>query len=315
MKSSLKIIKTILISIFTFVILIILFFGYSDKSVSQLSQKYAPNPSKFITIDGMDVHYRDEGNLNDSIPIVLIHGTGSSLHTFDGWTNGLKENRRILRMDIPAFGLTGPFLNRKYTIKKYVAFIEHFLAAKKISTFILAGNSLGGEIAWQFTIKNPKKVEKLILIDASGYPFKPESLPIGLKVAQIPILNNILTIITPRFMVKASIENVYADKTKVTKVLVNRYFELTLRAGNRQALIDRMTTKFDTIESANIKNIQQPTLILWGEQDQLIPVHNAYRFHNDLPNDTLVILKNSGHVPMEENPKESLKAVLSFLKN
>jgi pimeloyl-ACP methyl ester carboxylesterase len=263
----------------------------------------------------MNVHYRDEGNLKDSLPIVLIHGTGSSLHTFDGWTNDLKENRRVIRMDIPAFGLTGPFPNRNYSIKNYVTFIEHFLAAKKINTCILAGNSLGGEIAWQFTVKNPKKVDKLILIDASGYPFKPESMPVAFKIARIPVINKLLTVITPRFMAKSSVENVYADKTKVTESLVDRYFELTLRTGNRQALIDRMTTEFDTIESTNIKKIQQPTLIIWGEQDKLIPIHNAYRFHDDLPNDTLVILKNSGHVPMEENPKESLDAVLQFLKN
>ena len=315
MKSLFNILKTTLISILIILIIALIFFGYKNRSVNELSQKYALSPSTFISIDGMNVHYRDEGNPNDSLPIVLIHGTGSSLHTFDDWTNRLKEDRRVLRMDIPAFGLTGPFPDRKYSIKKYVTFIEHFLVSKEINNCILAGNSLGGEIAWQFTVKNPKKVEKLILIDASGYPFKPESLPIGLKIAQIPVLNNLLTFITPRFIVKASVENVYADKTKVTESLVDRYFELTLRTGNRQALIDRMTTKFDTIESNRIKNIKQPTLLLWGEQDKLIPVNNAYRFHDDLPNSTLVILKNSGHVPMEESPKKSLKAVLQFLKN
>jgi pimeloyl-ACP methyl ester carboxylesterase len=263
----------------------------------------------------MNVHYRDEGNPNDSIPIVLIHGTGSSLHTFDDWANSLKKYKRVLRMDIPAFGLTAPFPDRNYSINNYVVFIEHFLASKNIDNCILAGNSLGGEIAWQFTVKNPERIEKLILINASGYTFNPKRMPVGLKLAQIPILNNLLTAITPRFMAESSVKNVYADKTKVTESLVDRYFELTLRTGNRQALIDRMTTKFDTIESYSIKNIQQPTLILWGEQDQLIPVHNAYRFHNDLPNDTLVILKNSGHVPMEENPKESLDTVLQFLNN
>jgi len=315
MKTLIKIIKITLTSILVILIVTFMFFGYSDKDVNELSQKYAPYLSQFIEIDGMNVHYRDEGNPRDSIPIVLIHGTGSSLHTFDDWVNSLKKDKRILRMDIPAFGLTGPFPDRNYSIKNYVAFIEHFLASKEIDNCILAGNSLGGEIAWQFTVKNPEKVNKLILIDASGYPFKPESMPIAFTIARIPVINKLLTVITPRFMAKASIENVYADKTKVTESLVDRYFELTLRSGNRQALIDRMTTKFDTIKSSNIKNIQLPTLIIWGEQDKLIPIHNAYRFHDDLPNDTLVILKNSGHVPMEENPKESLEAVLQFLKN
>ena len=115
-------------------------------------------------------------------------------------------------------------------------------------------------------------------------------------------------------MVQARVEDVYADKTKVTEPLVDRYFELTLREGNRQALVDRMALEMDTSTLHLIKNIQQPTLVLWGEQDLLIPTNSAHRFHDDLPNDTLVILKNVGHVPMEESPQESLAALLAFLK-
>ena len=133
-------------------------------------------------------------------------------------------------------------------------------------------------------------------------------------MAKMPIVKSLFTYVTPRFLVKASVENVYFDKSKVTDALVDRYFELTLRKGNRQAFVDRMNATVDTSAIKNISNIQQPTLILWGANDLLIPVANAYRFHADLPNDTLVILENSGHVPMEEIPVESLKPVLDFLK-
>ena len=279
-----------------------------------MTEKYAPSPSTFVEIEGMNVHYRDEGNQKDSLPIVLIHGTGSSLHTFNDWTENLKSNRRVIRMDLPAFGLTGPFPDRKYSIRKYVTFVEQFLASQNIEKCVLGGNSLGGNIAWNYTLKNPSTIEKLILIDAAGYPFKSESKPIAFKLAQTPIINNLLTVITPRFMARASVENVYADKTKVTDALAERYFDLTLRTGNRRALVDRMTMIEDTLAYKNIHKIQQPTLVLWGDQDKLIPLNNANRFHEDLPNSTLVILKNSGHVPMEENPEESLKVVLDFLK-
>ena len=114
-------------------------------------------------------------------------------------------------------------------------------------------------------------------------------------------------------MAKSSVENVYADKTKVTESLVDQYFELTLRAGNRKALVDRMRIGIDTNSVYLVKTIQQPTLVMWGAEDLLFPVKSAYRFHNDLPNDTLVILKNMGHVPMEEGPEESLAALLPFL--
>lgn len=316
MKSLKKILKTFLISIGLLAILIAVLYGHRDIPVNKLKEVYATSPSAFITVDSMDVHYRDEGNPSDSIPIVLIHGTGASLHTFNDWTSVLKKEHRVLRMDIPAFGLTGPFPNRDYSIEHYVEFLAHFLKAKKIKKCVLAGNSLGGRIAWNFTLKHPKMVHKLILIDASGYPSESKSIPIAFKVAGIPILNKLLTFITPRFMVTSSVKNVYADKTKITEKLVDRYYKMTLRAGNRQALVDRISAINNNKNTyLQINTIQQPTLVLWGAQDLLVPLSNAHRFHKDLPNSSLVILKNVGHVPMEESPTESLAAFTAFLKN
>ena len=296
-------------------ILITVFFGYSDISLKVLKEKYATAPSAFINVDGMDVHYRDEGQSMDSIPIVLIHGTGSSLHTFNDWTTQLSKDYRIIRMDLPAYGLTGPFPDRDYSIENYVIFISHFLKELGIKKCVLAGNSLGGGIAWNFTIKHPEMVEKLILIDASGYPSEAKSIPVAFRIAQTPVIKNIFTFITPRFVAKSSLENIYANKTKITDDIVDRYFELTLREGNRQAFVDRLSIAQDTNSYKKIKTIKQQTLVLWGEEDNLMPLKMAHRFHDDLPNDTLIILKGIGHVPMEEHPSLSLKPILAFLKN
>lgn len=306
-----KLLKIVLLIIGLCVILIVAFYGHKDIPLSDLKLKYAPPPSSFITVDGMDVHYRDEGSIADSVPVVLIHGTSSSLQTFDDWAAILKSKKRVIRMDIPAFGLTGPFPDRNYSIDNYVLFIEHFLSAIGVNSCILGGNSLGGEIAWQVAFKNPRLVDKLVLINAAGYPVGGDkSEPIAFTIARLPILNKILTYITPRSIVREGMENVYVDKSKIIEVLVDRYFELTLREGNRQALVDRMTLKTDTGKIHLIKNIQQSTLVLWGEHDLLIPTDNAHRFNNDLPNDSLIILKDVGHVPMKESPA----AVLAFLK-
>lgn len=290
-----------------------LFFGHRDRPVEALKPKYAPVPSEFTTLMGMDVHFRDEGDPHDSLPLVLLHGTGSSLHTFDAWAATLKKQKRVVRMDLPGFGLTGPFPDRNYAMDQYVRFVAAFLSARKISRCILGGNSLGGQIAWNVAAEHPERVEKLILIDAAGYPGKSTRVPLAFRMARMPFVNKLLTFITPRFVVRSSVQNVYADKGKVSDALVDRYFELSLRAGNRQALVDRLQMPADSLPVRQISNINQPTLILWGAQDGLIPLENAYRFHRDLPHDTLVILENSGHVPMEENPEESLEAVLAFL--
>ncbi len=305
--------KISLIALGFLILLIIVLFGYQDIPLEDLKAKYTNAASAFIKVGGMDVHYRDEGPSTDSIPIVLIHGTGASLHTFEDWVSELKTKHRVVHMDLPAYGLTGPFPNREYSITNYVEFVKDFLTKIGIEKCILGGNSLGGGIAWNFTVAYPEMVEKLILIDASGYPSQSKSTPLAFQVARMPIIKNIFTFITPRFVARASVENVYADKSKVSDELADRYFELTLRKGNRQAFIDRFEAKRDVTAYSKIKSIEQETLVLWGAEDDLIQVENAYKFHRDLPNDTLVILENVGHVPMEESPQESLAAVRAFL--
>ncbi|MCX2743333.1 alpha/beta hydrolase [Mangrovivirga sp. M17] len=313
MKKLGKFIKLVFATLLIIIALTALFFGHSNIPLEELKAKYANDASAFISINGADVHYRDEGNQADSLPIVLIHGTGASLHTFNVWANELKSEHRVVRMDLPGYGLTGPFANQDYSIDHYVDFLNTFLDSLNIDNCILAGNSLGGHIAWRFTDEYPEKVNKLILIDAAGYPFKSKSRPLAFQMAKIPVVNSAFTFITPRFVVKSSIKNVYVNDSKVTEELIDRYFELTLRKGNRQAFVDAFDTRKNTEAYKNIPSIKKRTLVLWGAQDDLIPVDQAHRFHEDLPNDTLVILDNAGHVPMEEVPNRSLTVVRDFI--
>ena len=319
MNQLIKVFKIVLTINLLLVLIIVVVFGHKDIPLNELKIKYTNSDSSFINIEGTNVHYRDEGSSSDSIPIILIHGTGSSLHAYDIWSDNLKKSNRVIRMDLPAFGLTGPFLKRDYTISNYTTFLKEFLDSLNIKQCILVGNSLGGEIAWRFAIQEPVMSRKLILLDPSGYPVISKSIPIAFKLAKIPVLNKFLTYITPRFLVRASIENVYFDKSKISDSLVNRYFDLTLRKGNRKAIVDRLkgsTTLTNGKKThASIKKIKEPTLIIWGSDDQLIPVENAYKFNNDITNSKLVVMQQTGHVPMEEKPLESLKFTIDFLNN
>ena len=315
MKTTYKILKVLAAVIFLLIAITILLFGRRDIPLSELKAKYGTAPSQFVNVDGMEVHYRDEGNTTDELPIVLIHGTGSSLHTFEGWTELLKRDYRVIRMDLPAYGLTGPFPDRDYSINSYVDFVREFLKKIGVDRCVIGGNSLGGEIAWNFTVKHPELVDRLILIDAAGFPIVSESVPIAFRMARVPVIKNLFTFVTPRFVAKSSVENVYYDKSKVTEELVDRYFELTLREGNRQAFVDRLNMDEDTDAWKNIGNIKNNTLVLWGEHDELIPMSHARRYRDELPNEVVAIIENSGHVPMEESPEESLVPVLEFLRN
>jgi pimeloyl-ACP methyl ester carboxylesterase len=298
------------------IVIILLIKGavYADISADDLKKEYANEHSKFIEIDEMQVHYRDEGK---GVPIVLVHGTASSLHTWDAWTKELTKNYRVIRMDLPAFGITGPNKNADYSIKAYTAFLDQFLTKINVDSFYLVGNSLGGNIAWNYTAEHPKKIEKLILVDASGLPTnKPQ--PAIFKMAKTPVLSSLFLYVTPKFFIKKNMKEVYGDKSKLTDSLVTRYHKMALRVGNRQAFIDRAKIDFKLGAKVNVdklKSIQTPTLLIWGAKDTWIPLDNGKRMDRILPNSKLVVLENSGHVPMEENPTESVEILKAFLND
>ena len=279
----------------------------------ELKSKYAKNPSKFMPLMGMQVHYRDEGNKLDNEPLVLIHGTSSSLNTWDSLISYLPVNKRIIRLDMPAFGLTGPSPENKYTYRFYSDFLNAFLNELEVKQCIIAGNSLGGGIAWHFALDYPQKISKLILIDASGYPKINEKGSLGFKIAAIPVLNNLLLFVTPKSLVKKSLETVFVDQSLITEEKITRYHELLLAEGNRKAALSIFKNKFDQ-QTNRIKDIQQPTLIIFGEKDQLINSDNAYLFQKDIKNSKAVILKNVGHVPMEEAPKATAELINEFIR-
>ena len=304
--------KKIVLVVFLGILALLAFLFKSDIPFEELKNKYTNEQSKFINIQGVNVHYRDEGNRNDSTPLVLIHGTSSSLHTWDSIVPALVGKKRIIRLDLPAFGLTGPHPKRDYSINFYNQFIDAFLNAIGIQEYIIAGNSLGGSIAWNQALAYPNKVKQLVLINSGGYPKKNEKGNIGFKLASTPVVGDVLLKFTPRGIIRKSVEDVYSDKTKVSEDLVQRYFDLLLREGNRQATLDIFKQrKFGSSEK--IKNIQTSTLIIWGEDDQLIDVSNAYLFEKDIRNSQLVIIPKTGHVPMEENPLAFLAAFNKFI--
>ena len=284
-----------------------------DRSVEELRERWAPPPSQFIEVGGQFVHLRDEGPRQDTTPIVLLHGTSASLHTWDGWVAELSQTRRVIRFDLPGFGLTGPAADGNYSLAAYVDFVIDVMDTLGIERFVLAGNSLGGSIAWRTTAAHPQRIEKLSLVDSGGYPFESESMPLAFVISQTPLLNRIMEFTLPRSAVESSVRDVYGDPSRVTPELVDRYFDLSLREGNRGALRERFAQLEYQDQSALVQTIQQPTLVIWGAQDRLIPPSIARRFEQDLPNGQLVMFAELGHVPHEEAPTETVAAVTKFL--
>jgi len=283
-----------------------------DRSVDSLQARWAPAPSKFVRIDGVSVHLRDQGPGNDRHPIVLIHGTASSLHTWAGWVAALKSQHRVVSLDLPGAGLSGQFPDDDYRIEHYTRFMEDLLNQLSIKHAIFVGNSLGGRIAWETAVARPDLVYRLVLIDSTGYPGEGGSPPIIFQMAKIPVFRWLIEHVTPRSFIKKNLMEAYGDPRKLTSDLVDRYYELFLRAGNRRAFILQFEQEPDS-DSARVRAIAIPTLILWGGLDQVLPVSDAERFHHDIVNSQLVVFSQLGHVPQEESPAQTVKTMEDFL--
>ena len=283
-----------------------------DRPVESLVARWAPPPSRFVAIDGLQAHVRDEGVRDDPEPIVLLHGTSASLHTWQGWAGALKGQRRVIRFDLPGFALTGPHPQEDYSIAAYVRFVMAVMDQLGVQRFALAGNSLGGQIAWEVAHAHPQRVAQLVLVDAAGYVFEPKSVPIGFQIARSPLLQPLMRNTLPRGLVERSVRNVYGDAAKVTPDLVDLYYDMTQRAGNRRALGLRMQQIVPRAPE-RIATLKVPTLILWGGQDRLIPPENAQKFAKDIAGSKLVVFDALGHVPHEEDPAATVAPVKAFL--
>ena len=284
-----------------------------ERSPESLAARWAPPPSAFVDVDGLRVHLRDEGPRDDPEPIVLLHGTSASLHTWEGWAQGLRERRRVVRFDLPGFGLTGPHPGGDYRDVAYVDFVGRVLDALGLERVVLGGNSLGGGIAWEYAARAPARVAALVLVDAAGYAFEAESTPLAFRIARHPAVAPLASRMLPRFVVERSVRNVYGDPSRVTPALVDRYYELALREGNREALARRFAQSRRGEHAQAIPSLRVPTLILWGGRDRLIPPAFSERFARDIAGSRRVVFDALGHVPHEEDPGATLRALQEFL--
>lgn len=276
-----------------------------------VKQRQGLDDSRFIEIDGMQVHYRDVGNG----PVLLcIHGIFSSLHTWLDWSDILSDEYRVISIDMPNFGITGPHPDGM-TKHLYSDFLNTFTDALNIQQCSMAGNSLGGWMSYEFAYRYPEKVDKLILIDSAGFLFIP---PLALMGMGIPFAGWSLNHTSlPRQLVHNLVKSAYAQPQKLTTTVLNRYYDIMRRPGNLNAgarviAYIRNRGGFDT---SYLDNIQQPTLVMWGKQDKWIPCGHLQKFAARIPTAETIMYDDCGHLPMEELPQESAADVRHFLKS
>ena len=258
--------------------------------------------SQFIDVDGLRVHYKRAGR---GPTILLLHGSGSSLHHFERATALLAGSYDVIRPDLPGFGLTGPRRDRDYRITTYAETVVRFMRVLGEESYAVAGNSLGGNIAWNLALDHPEPLTGLVLVNATGYPEK--EMPAGMRLMRKPLLRPILRRWMPRSAIEKNLRMAVGPASDlVDEAMIERGYQLMSRKGNRSAFVDLVNTD-QADRSGLIPRITTPTLVLRSAG------MDGQHFTRDIPGALEQVHPDAGHLLPEEDPAWFSAAVESFL--
>lgn len=301
--------STLLLSIF------LSFNIYLDVPRDEIEKKYVDESSKFMILeDRSRIHYKDEGNKEGKV-LVLVHGFADSLFTFDYMIPELENEFRLVRMDFPAFGLTGKVPSNNYGPEAFVKVIHEVTNNLGIQKFSIIGNSLGGSAAWRYALNYPEQLEGLILIAAAGIKNEEDKeRKLAPKAVNSPLTGWLFRYVMPKFMIGNILKNVFVDESFITSKNVDRFHDFLILEGSREAIISMSTLGgYKNNSKVEIRNITTPTLIIHGANDNIIPVRTHEYFLSEIVNSKALIYDGVGHIPMLEAPIRTSKDIKEFM--
>ncbi|MGJ8527287.1 alpha/beta fold hydrolase [Maritalea sp.] len=304
--------KTLVIAALVGVLISATVWSYTpDLAAAELEAKYVNEHSQFAEIDGLRMHYQVRG---DGPTIVLLHGSNASLQTWDGWAQALQTDHRVIAIDLPGHGLTGPDEKMRYDWPEMAILVARLLDHLQVETYTIAGNSMGGAVAWNLALLDNQRAERLVLVDSRGYPAD-EPKPLIFQAFGTWGVGHILSKITPRIVVDANLRDLYGDPDQVEDATVTQYQDMLVREGNRYATYVRFSQPSNDVLLPLLKKLRVPTLIMWGEKDNwILPKYGAL-FARDIKGAKLMTYPDLGHVPMEEAPERTVADLRAFLQN
>ena len=299
-----------LITIGFFIFLLGWWLWTPDEDRASLERNYLRAPEDMVEVAGIKLHVRDSGPKVNAPAVIFLHGFGASLHTWEPWATILSSDMRVIRFDLPGSGLSSPDPTGNYSDARTLEVLLALMGRLGVARASLAGNSIGGRIAWTFAAQHPERTEKLVLISPDG--FASPGFEYG-KQPQVPATVRLMRYALPKSLLRMSLAPAYANPAVLTDALTTRYHDLMLGPGSRDAMIARMQQTVLVDPVPLLKKIAAPTLLLWGEQDALIPFGNSADYMQAIPRVTLVPLPGMGHLPQEEAPEQTISPVRAFL--
>ena len=265
----------------------------------------------FIRVDGVNYHYTEYSG--EGPKVFLLHGFGSSTYSWEKVAPLLQQKGfHVYALDMKGFGWSDKPCDTDYDPLALVAGVNAWMEAVGLRDVVFVGNSLGGAVAVLMSILHPDKVGSMVLVDAGGYPMK---LPFIVKVARIPTVGFWVNLFYGRWLLKWNLKEVLYNDDQVTREQVDAYYD-RLRTKNGLGSMVSLARAIDFskfhsyVERA--KKLEIPILIIWGREDEWIPLEIAYRFDEELPNSRLVVIPECGHVPQEEKPEITAELIAGF---
>lgn len=273
-----------------------------------VNQSYLEDADRFVAVEGLGVRVRDEGP-RDAPVILMLHGFTYSLESYDALAADLSQDYRVVRYDLRGHGLTGPDPQKRYAPQQRAEHIGAIMDALEIETAHVVGNSLGGLAAWRFAATEPSAVDGLILISPGAYPIN----GVTEEPAPVPAALEAYLLTVPESGLELSLARVYADPSSLSQARKEEIRAMMRREGNGQAFIDALNLFVLPDPDPILATITAPTLIIWGEQDQVISSSHGERLLRVMPDAELVTLPNVGHVAHEEDPEHVAAEIRQFL--
>lgn len=273
---------------------------------------------QFIIVDGVNTHYLKAGTGERTV--VLLHGGGldNAALSWELLIPELAETHTVIALDLPGYGRSDT-PDEKFVISYYVQFFEKFISELGFTKFSLVGISMGGAIAIGYTLQNPKRVDKLVLVDSYGLQQKAPFHKLSYLYVNFPGVRTLTWwLARQRWMIKYSLGSILKRPGSITDELLERVHQQALQPGAGQAFADLQDgditwSGLKTVFLDRLPEIQQNTLVIHGGEDTLVPLSASQEAARLIPNAEFTLLEGCGHWPQRDNPAAFNQLVTEFL--